>query len=68
VSRARKVRKAAAGSPSDRRFNRLFDKRAASDPTFLGGQLKASAPVKYARCTVCVGRPHHAPDLEGGVA
>lgn len=47
------------GRPSDLRFERLYDAREQRDPFYLVGQMMVSAPIKYARCTVCVGRPHH---------
>jgi hypothetical protein len=43
------------------RFDRLWNKRMARDPFYLVGQMLANAPVKYARCATCVGRPHHPP-------
>jgi hypothetical protein len=61
MSRARKVKKLADGSPLGLRLERLSDKRYSTDPSYLRGQLQANAPVKYSRCTVCVGRPHHPP-------
>jgi hypothetical protein len=65
VSRARKLKKAAKGQPSLVRFERLYDKREASDPSYLFGQMRLNAPVKYQRCSVCIGRPHHSPWLDG---
>lgn len=61
MSRARKLKKHAQGSQLGIRFERLSDKRYATDPSYLRGQLQANAPVKYSRCTVCVGSPHHPP-------
>jgi hypothetical protein len=66
MSAARRRKKAAGGSSALARFERLSDLRYERDPSFLTGQLRASAPVKYARCTVCVGRPHHSIYFGGG--
>lgn len=43
--------------------DRLFNKRDATDPTYLVGQLGKQAPTKNQRCRVCVGAPHHPPEL-----
>lgn len=63
MSRTRKLKKQRFGTPSKTRFDCMYDKRDATDPFYLVGQMRASAPVKYSRCTVCVGRPHHAPNV-----
>lgn len=65
MSRARRLKKAAKGQPSQIRFERLYDKRDRTDPTYLRGQMRIPAPVKYSRCPVCVGAPHHSPWLDG---
>lgn len=51
--------------PSVIRFSLNYEKRRQRDPFFLVAQNIASAPVKYSRCPVCVGRPHHSPWLSG---
>jgi len=64
VSAARK-RKKAARDPWRIEWNRKFDKRYATDPTYRIGQDMLPAPVKYSRCKVCVGNLHHSPWLDG---
>lgn len=49
--------------PSQVRYAVNYEKRRARDPFFLIAQSTTSAPVKYARCLVCVGRPHHSPNV-----
>lgn len=51
--------------PAQIRFAVNYEKRHARDPFYLAGQMKTSAPIKYSRCNVCVGRPHHSPWLDG---
>lgn len=58
---ARKLKKAANEQPSVARFDRLYDKREAWDRFYLVGQAGVNAPVKYSRCPICIGRPHHSP-------
>lgn len=66
MSAARKRKKAAKGSPSYiGRYERMSDKRYDRDPTFQIGQMMLPAPIKYSRCKVCDGRPHHSPWLDG---
>ena len=64
MSRTRKIRKADRGSRLDR-LDRLHAKRSERDPAYLFGQTMMPAPIKYSRCPVCVGRPHHSPWLDG---
>jgi hypothetical protein len=66
MSAARK-RKKAKEQPSLARFDRLYDKRADRDPTYRVGHWQTDAPVKYARCPVCIGRPHHSPWFDSRV-
>lgn len=49
--------------PSQIRYAVNYEKRRARDPFFLVAQNTTGAPVKYARCEVCVGRPHHSPNV-----
>lgn len=51
--------------PSTIRFELNYEKRKQRDPFYLIGQLMTPAPIKYSRCNVCVGRPHHSPWLDG---
>lgn len=51
--------------PAQIRFAVNYEKRRQSDPSYLIGQLMIPAPIKYSRCNVCVGRPHHSPWLDG---
>lgn len=62
---ARKRKKATKGQPSLVRFDRMYDKREARDPAYLIGQTMCNAPIKYSRCPICIGRPHHSPWLDG---
>lgn len=50
--------------PADIRFSRNYEKRQERDPFYLVAQHTFPAPVKYSRCNVCVGRPHHSPWLD----
>lgn len=61
MSRVRKIKKHVDGDPAYVRYDRLYEKRAVTDPFFLVGQQLVGAPVKYSRCHHCVGDPHHAP-------
>jgi hypothetical protein len=45
------------------RFDRLWNKRKLSDPSYLTGRSLANAPVKYSRCPTCAGAPHHPPSF-----
>lgn len=51
--------------PSMIRFAVNDEKRHQRDPFYLIAQNTLPAPVKYSRCPLCAGRPHHAPRLDG---
>jgi hypothetical protein len=49
--------------PAEIRHAVNYEKRRQRDPFFLVAQDGVGAPVKYSRCSVCVGCPHHAPNV-----
>jgi hypothetical protein len=64
VSKARVKKKHKDGFPVIQRWDRLWEKRNITDATYGIGTFRGpQAAVKYSKCKVCKGNPHHAPDF-----